>query len=408
VRSFTHHRLQLLEQKFNLHVMLNADKEFLAQKSAPHRDFYNCRKVDTHGEREPAAGCARARNWRCARVLALRCPDTPTHTHTPPVRRARAVHHSACMHQKHLLRFIKSKLKKEADEVVIFRDGKYLTLAEVFESLNMTAHDLSVDTLDVHADKNIFHRFDKFNLKYNPFGQSRLREVFIKQDNLIHGRYLAELTREVFVDLEASKYQHTGAMRRGDGRREGDARGNAARRWLCAGRRLCGRGGAGRAAGRQALLYSPTSPHHHPALHPTPASPCRVPHLRVRPQARGVGHPGGLGGAEPAVLGQQRLDDPGAAAVQRVQEPGPDRVLPAAAGEPVRPAVRGHPGPRLAPHAAHLPPPRVRLRPGERGRVLHAPPFLPACCALSLPPFLCRPFCPHAVLSLCRAHSAGL
>ncbi len=37
VKSFCHHRLMLLEQKFNLHVMLNADKEFLAQKSAPHR-----------------------------------------------------------------------------------------------------------------------------------------------------------------------------------------------------------------------------------------------------------------------------------------------------------------------------------------------------------------------------------
>lgn len=45
VKSFTHHRLQLLEQKYNLHVMLNADKEFLAQKSAPHRDFYNVRKA---------------------------------------------------------------------------------------------------------------------------------------------------------------------------------------------------------------------------------------------------------------------------------------------------------------------------------------------------------------------------
>ncbi len=33
----------------------------------------------------------------------------------------------------------------------------------------------------MHADKNIFHRFDKFNLKYNPCGQSRLREIFIKQ-----------------------------------------------------------------------------------------------------------------------------------------------------------------------------------------------------------------------------------
>ena len=63
-------------QKFNLHLMLNVDKEFLAQKSAPHRDFYNVRKVDTH------------------------------------------VHHSACMNQKHLLRFIKSKLRKEPDEVM--------------------------------------------------------------------------------------------------------------------------------------------------------------------------------------------------------------------------------------------------------------------------------------------------
>ena len=49
VKSFTHHRLQLLEQKYNLHVMLNADKEFLAQKSAPHRDFYNVRKVTCPG-----------------------------------------------------------------------------------------------------------------------------------------------------------------------------------------------------------------------------------------------------------------------------------------------------------------------------------------------------------------------
>ncbi|XP_030449922.2 AMP deaminase [Syzygium oleosum] len=165
VRTLCHHRLVLLEQKFNLHLMLNADREFIAQKSAPHRDFYNVRKVDTH------------------------------------------VHHSACMNQKHLLRFIKSKLRKEPDEVVIFRDGTYLTLYEVFESLDLSGYDLNVDLLDVHADKSTFHRFDKFNLKYNPCGQSRLREIFLKQDNLIQGRFLAELTKQVFSDLEASKYQ---------------------------------------------------------------------------------------------------------------------------------------------------------------------------------------------------------
>ncbi|XP_022775981.1 probable AMP deaminase isoform X2 [Durio zibethinus] len=165
VRSACHLRLRFLEEKFRLYLLVNADREFLAQKSAPHRDFYNIRKVDTH------------------------------------------VHHSACMNQKHLLRFIKSKLRKEPDEVVIFRDGKHMTLKEVFESLDLTGYDLNVDLLDVHADKSTFHRFDKFNLKYNPCGQSRLREIFLKQDNLIQGRFLAEVTKQVLSDLEASKYQ---------------------------------------------------------------------------------------------------------------------------------------------------------------------------------------------------------
>lgn len=53
---------------------------------------------------------------------------------------------------------------------------------------------MNVDLLDVHADKSTFHRFDKFNLKYNPCGQSRLREIFLKQDNLIQGVSLENTT----------------------------------------------------------------------------------------------------------------------------------------------------------------------------------------------------------------------
>jgi AMP deaminase len=84
--------------------------------------------------------------------------------------------------------------------------GQFLTLGEVFKSLGLTAYDLSIDTLDMHAN-NTFHRFDRFNLKYNPAGQSRLREIFLKTDNVIGGKYLADITREVMSDLEASKYQ---------------------------------------------------------------------------------------------------------------------------------------------------------------------------------------------------------
>jgi AMP deaminase len=39
--------------------------------------------------------------------------------------------------------------------VVLFRDGKHLTLREVFESINLTAYDLSIDTLDMHVSTDI-------------------------------------------------------------------------------------------------------------------------------------------------------------------------------------------------------------------------------------------------------------
>lgn len=34
---------------------------------------------------------------------------------------------------------------------MLYRDGKHLTLAEVFASINLTAYDLSIDTLDMHV-----------------------------------------------------------------------------------------------------------------------------------------------------------------------------------------------------------------------------------------------------------------
>lgn len=166
IKSFCFRRLKYLEARYNLHILLNELKELAEMKQVPHRDFYNVRKVDTH------------------------------------------IHASSCMNQKHLLRFIKKKMKSCPDEKVIERDGKVLTLAEVFTSLNLSVYDLSVDTLDVHAGRQTFHRFDKFNSKYNPVGESSLREIFLKTDNYIKGRYFAQLIKEVRDDLEESKYQN--------------------------------------------------------------------------------------------------------------------------------------------------------------------------------------------------------
>lgn len=108
-KSFAYRELDILEGKYTLYFLVNEYEETAICKKVPHRDFYNVRKVDTH------------------------------------------VHHSSCMNQKHLLRFIKSKMKKSPDEVVLFRDGKRLTLKEVFESISLTAYDLSIDTLDMHV-----------------------------------------------------------------------------------------------------------------------------------------------------------------------------------------------------------------------------------------------------------------
>lgn len=72
-KSFAFRRLRYLDSKWQMYILLNEFQELADSKRVPHRDFYNVRKVDTH------------------------------------------VHHSSCMNQKHLLRFIKSKMKKCPD-----------------------------------------------------------------------------------------------------------------------------------------------------------------------------------------------------------------------------------------------------------------------------------------------------
>lgn len=167
LKSFCFRRLCYLSSKYQLYALLNEMRELAAQKAVSHRDFYNIRKVDTH------------------------------------------VHAASCMNQKHLLRFIKKTLKSNKDDIVCKGDdGQPMTLEQVFQSLNISAYDLSVDMLDVHADRNTFHRFDKFNAKYNPIGESRLREIFLKTDNYIQGKYFGQILREVLFDLDESKYQN--------------------------------------------------------------------------------------------------------------------------------------------------------------------------------------------------------
>ncbi|XP_021232711.1 AMP deaminase 1 isoform X2 [Numida meleagris] len=166
VKTYTHRRLKFLSYKFQVHEMLNEMEEMKELKNNPHRDFYNCRKVDTH------------------------------------------IHAAACMNQKHLLRFIKKSYRVDADRVVYDAKGEKLTLKQLFQKLNLHPYDLTVDSLDVHAGRQTFQRFDKFNAKYNPVGASELRDLYLKTENTINGEYFATIIKEVGSDLEDAKYQH--------------------------------------------------------------------------------------------------------------------------------------------------------------------------------------------------------
>ncbi|MGH0167571.1 UNVERIFIED_CONTAM: hypothetical protein FKN15_052702 [Acipenser sinensis] len=165
-KTYTHHRLKFLQSKFNVHEMLNETEEMKEVKNNPHRDFYNCRKVDTH------------------------------------------IHAAACMNQKHLLRFIKKSYRVDADRVVHDAKGSKMTLKELFASLKLHPYDLTVDSLDVHAGRQTFQRFDKFNAKYNPVGASELRDLYMKTENYIDGEYFATIIKmsechiSLFVCLE--------------------------------------------------------------------------------------------------------------------------------------------------------------------------------------------------------------
>jgi len=168
VQTFCFNRLQLLQTKFDLHGTVHTTTERNEMKSNCHRDFYNVRKVDTH------------------------------------------IHHSAAMNAKFLLRFIRKKARFFSDDICMKdKEGNAVTLREVFQDLNVDPADLSLDKLNVMADKTTLHRFDRFNAKYSPMGEPMLRAVFLKTDNYMGGRYLAEMTQELHRELEESKYQHT-------------------------------------------------------------------------------------------------------------------------------------------------------------------------------------------------------
>ena len=132
MRTFAYKRLKLLDYSFKMHKNLNGSIE--EEWNRTHKmDFYTVHKVDTH------------------------------------------VHLAAAFSAKKFAEFIKDKFANHKEDVVDSSTGQ--TLGQVAEKIGLNFSSVSVDSIDVQADESIFQRFDHFNAKYNPCGNSTLRKL---------------------------------------------------------------------------------------------------------------------------------------------------------------------------------------------------------------------------------------
>ena len=157
VRTYSHRRLSLLGSLFDIHKEINGGFEEQYNKASGN-DFYSLYKVDTH------------------------------------------VHLAAAFSAKRFTEFIKMKFEHCGSDVVDNKTGE--TLDDVAAKIGFDAKLINVDTIDVQADASIFNRFDRFNKKYNPCGNSKLRKIFLKSENAMEGRYFAELTQQILRHLK--------------------------------------------------------------------------------------------------------------------------------------------------------------------------------------------------------------
>ncbi|OMJ92092.1 hypothetical protein SteCoe_5187 [Stentor coeruleus] len=158
-KSFCYLRLKMLLKKYNIHLQCNLDRESFHQKSQSRKDFYNIIKVDNH------------------------------------------VHLYTCMNQKHLQKFIKTKLLTEPNTIVSIEGEHKLGLIEVMNQLGYDASTLTVDVVDSYNNRN-----ERYANKYNPLSRISIRDIFLSSSNFIEGRYFAELVKEVFQNLDKEKY----------------------------------------------------------------------------------------------------------------------------------------------------------------------------------------------------------
>ncbi|KPI90089.1 AMP deaminase putative adenosine monophosphate deaminase-like protein [Leptomonas seymouri] len=143
------HRLNLLEQKFLLHLSMNVSNEAgkKEEKEWNNRDFFTAYKVDTN------------------------------------------VHTDAGSNARTLLEFFVDKALNHAEDVVFERNHHPVTLKELLREYEIDVHHITVDELHHH-------------LSTHP----DLRGIFLSPFNFMQGRYFAELTKRTLDIYEEDAY----------------------------------------------------------------------------------------------------------------------------------------------------------------------------------------------------------
>ena len=143
------HRLNLLEQKFLLHLSMNLSNEAgkREEKEWNNRDFFTAYKVDTN------------------------------------------VHTDAGSNARTLLEFFVDKALNHGEDVVFERHHHPVTLKELLKEYEMDVHHITVDELHHHLNTH-----------------PDLRGIFLSPFNFMQGRYFAELTKRTLDIYEEDAY----------------------------------------------------------------------------------------------------------------------------------------------------------------------------------------------------------
>ncbi|EKE37441.1 hypothetical protein ENUP19_0253G0036 [Entamoeba nuttalli] len=160
-RTFCFRQMHVRSELFQLYHLLNEKSEDMEQ-TALKTDFEQITKVDTH------------------------------------------VHANRSFHPTDLLEIIQRKLEKEPTRIVrkeLELNGKIyydITLQHLFDLLDIKQ--FNIHSLNVQADPSLISRFDLWLNKYYPFGQLKLKELFLTINNDIHGEYLCELLKSTVFE----------------------------------------------------------------------------------------------------------------------------------------------------------------------------------------------------------------